>query len=221
MHRSHTRQTSGFLSLAALKLITAEMCCFGRTKCCLQTVFSLSLPSSVVCLFLPWGGDGRFLQGKSNNLSHHQMSTFRNHRITEQQKFIEAIFLVIAGKIVHTVEGLQVQLQYALPLTGSAWTQTGFGFRLVLFLLILFFMVQQFSLLQMDLLPPECHSDFDLVDPVCLCDDWMPLAEAVTWLIVCMFSLCFSSCSQAVNLFQSKVKAWQQVQHALWILFGL
>lgn len=33
---------------------------------------SLSLPSCVVSLFLPWGGDGRFLQGKSNNLSRHR-----------------------------------------------------------------------------------------------------------------------------------------------------
>lgn len=31
----------------------------------------------------------------------------------------------------------------------------------------------------MDLLPPECPSDFfNLVDPACLCNDWMALVEA-------------------------------------------
>lgn len=106
MNNSHTRQTSGFPSRAAPKLITAEMCCVGKTKCGfdMQTVTYcrlsslLSLPSSVVSLFLPWGGDGRFLQGKSNNLSHHQTSL---HVETVGCRIIQAIFLVIVRKIVH------------------------------------------------------------------------------------------------------------------------
>lgn len=47
-----------------------------------------------------------------------------------------------------------------------------------------------------DLLPPECLSDFALVCPVSLWNDWMPSARAVSWLRVCMLSLCFSSYNQ-------------------------
>lgn len=91
---------------SAPELITAEMCRVGKTKCGfdMQTVTYcrlsslLSLPSSVVSLFLPWGGDGRFLQGKSNNLSHHQTSL---HVETVGCRIIQAIFLVIVRKIVH------------------------------------------------------------------------------------------------------------------------
>lgn len=61
---------------------------------------SLSLPSSVVSLFLPWGGDGRFLQGKSNNLSHHQTSLHLEKKKKNRSRTIQAIFLVVARKIV-------------------------------------------------------------------------------------------------------------------------
>lgn len=106
MNNSHSRQTSGFPSRAALKLITAETCCVRKTRCGfdMQTVTYcrlsslLSLPSSVVSLFLPWGGDGRFLQGKSNNLSRRQMSL---HVESVGCRIIQAIFLVIVRKIVH------------------------------------------------------------------------------------------------------------------------
>lgn len=58
------------LSLSGcFEVITAEMCLCWKNKL-LPTVGCLSLsPSSLVSLFLPWGGDGRFLQGKSNDLS--------------------------------------------------------------------------------------------------------------------------------------------------------
>lgn len=176
MNHSHTRQTSGFLSQAALELITAEMCHVGKTNCGsdMQTVTycrlsSLLFPSTVVFLFLPWGGDGRFLQGKSNNLSHRQTSL---HVENCRTRTIQAIFLVIVRKIVSWEAS---KCSYALPLTGSAWNRRSFGCRLVLFLLIHFFLTQLLPLV--DLLPPECPSDCGLIDPLWLCKNWMPLWE--------------------------------------------
>lgn len=59
------------LSLSGcFEVITAEMCLCWKKQTVTYCRLSLSLsPSSLVSLFLPWGGDGRFLQGKSNDLS--------------------------------------------------------------------------------------------------------------------------------------------------------
>lgn len=81
-HKSLTYQADIWLPLPpSLSLSGCSETDHSRVVLCwenqlLPTVDCLlySLPSCVVSLFLPWGGDGRFLQGKSNNLSHHQTS---------------------------------------------------------------------------------------------------------------------------------------------------
>lgn len=96
----------------------------------LHTVFSPSLPSCVVSLFLPWGGDGRSLQGKSNNFSHH-LYILENVDV----ETIQAIFPVVARENSSWTGSLKCS--HALPPTGSAWTLGGSpGCRLMLFLLI-------------------------------------------------------------------------------------
>lgn len=75
-HKSLTYQADIWLPLSGCSETdySRDVLCWENKLLPTAHCLLYSLPSSVVSLFLPWGGDGRFLQGKSNNLSRHQTS---------------------------------------------------------------------------------------------------------------------------------------------------